>query len=185
MEVVKRRDYLAKINKIKNNKIVYTYSTRFILPMLGFTVLDFSNNLVNVHILDIDKKHIVLIFENDDDLCHNSVIKCRVNENYITEELHDDEIIVKFEIPSNHISNFNKFIQGKYSEFDNIFKKKLVMLYGNSVIQDGIEVTTYDIIYPRLEKRKALADYFNNPVENIKEVYSIPDMEYEMFKSIL
>lgn len=182
---MKRKDYLSKIGKFKDGRIKHTFSTKFLLPMINYNSLeDFLGTLVNVHINgSLANPELILVLENNTNVSRD-IVRCRINPQYVEDTLQDDEIIIRFNIPAKYLNSYAKFIEGKYSYFDNDYKEKLKSIYSDRVFPTGINVSMYDIIYPRYDKRKALASEYNVAVELIEEVIDKPDLDYEIYKSI-
>lgn len=179
---MKRKEYLAEIGKVKNNTIIHTYSTRLVLPMLGFKSTDFKR-LINVHITNLKDPQVIVILQDTDDSVVD-LVRCQINDNYIEHYRDEDELCIRFRIPDQYYTDFNKFIDGKYSQLSTKYKEVLTYMYGQGVYHKGIDVSMYDILYPRLDKRKAIAEWTGEPLELIKEVMSSPDMSYELYKSL-
>jgi hypothetical protein len=171
-----------KIGKLNNNQISYTYSTRLLLPMLGLKSSDFKK-LINVHINDNEDSYLIVIVENTDESTVD-IVRCTINDYYIEHYTNEDEICIKFKIPNAYLSDFEKFKIGNYSGFSDDYKKRLTIMYGQQVIPKGIDVSMYDVIHPRLEKRKAISERTGESLSLIKEVMSSPDLDYEIYKSI-
>ncbi len=114
----------------------------------------------------------------------------KYNSNYSHHVEDDDEIVITFNIPSMYHSDFDKFTQGKYSQFDELYKRVIVRFFGMHTIKDNYEVTEYNVIYPQEFKRRQIAErlYDKKDVKSamalIQEVLDPPDMERESFKPL-
>ena len=182
---MKRKNYLASIGKMDNNgSITYTFASKFLLPIIGFTIKDLGNSLINTHLIEGDKPELVVILDPDKNETTTFLVKMRIVSHYIIDETIDDELIIRFTISEAYYNVLDKFKKGHYSTFDEFYKRILTRYYGEGVIQNGIKVSMYDTIYPRYEKRKNLAESLGEEVKYIQEVLDSPEMDYEIYKSL-
>ncbi len=189
---MKRREYLTNIGKVrKSGAIKHTFATTFLLPTIGYCEKDFNNNLINVYIdEDLETPTLVLVIDINTFFTDDMLKRLEKNPIYAGFEKFDSEIVIKFRVPLKHHDTFRKFINGKYSEFNNEYKQVLTNIYGYKVNTIGKLVTEYDIIYPRKDKRKQIAEELSTPPNSIidytsiKEVFDRPDMEYEIYQSL-
>lgn len=184
----KRKIYLNSIGKIKDNGgIRHTYTTTFLLPTVGYSKKDFDNTLLNVHLLE-NQPVLCVVLDGTDDKYLPSLVRCRINDSYKFDEIVDDEVIIYFNIPESYIDIYQLFIQGKYSNFPESYKNKLVDIYTHKVYEDTHFVTEYNVLYPQDYKRRQIAQWLGytekDAYKRITEVLTIPDMEYENYKSI-
>lgn len=182
---MKRKNYLTSIGKMdKSGSITYTFASKFLLPIIGFTIKDLGNTLINTHIIDTDKPELVVILDPNHDDSVSMLVKMRILSHYLIDETIDDELIIKFTISEAYYNVLDKFKKGQYSAFDDFYKRILTRYYGEGVIQNGTKVTMYDTIYPRYEKRKLLAESLGIETKVIQEVLDSPEMDYEIYKSL-
>ena len=185
---MRRREYLTKIGKVrKNGSIKHTFATTFLLPTIGYCVREFNNKLINVHIDEnFDEPAIYIISDCPEDV-EDATKALKSNPIYLEHSVSEDksEMIIKFKIPVVDHNVFNKFINGKYSEFDNEYKQILTKIYSKKVDPTGLFVTEYDVIYPRKEKRMQIAKELGVNIDIIpEEVFDPPDLSYEIYKPI-
>lgn len=191
---MKRKDYLRRIGKIKDNKIKHTYSTNFLLPMLNFNLNeDFLGTLINVHLINEKQPKLVVILQNNP-LVQEDIRVCEINYNYIKHEIFKEEVVIWFNLPEQHYDDYLCFINGSYSKFSEPYKSTLRNIYGlKSIVDKNIDknnwdliklVTIYDIIHPRKIKRQLISDYLNVSIDDIQEVFDKPDMKYEEYVSL-
>ena len=65
---MKRKNYLASIGKMDNKgSITYTFASKFLLPIIGFTIKDLGTSLINTHLIEGDKPELVVILDPDKD----------------------------------------------------------------------------------------------------------------------
>ena len=168
------------------------YCCAFILPMVNINHKNLPSNFINGYIND--NYEVFLVFEKSDDndiifnhFLNNAKVKNMCFLNIIN---NNDEIIVKYKVPEKHYDNFNLFIKGKYSKFDDEYKKIIVSYFGNTTVKDNYSVTEYNTIYPQDFKRKQIAErlYDKKDIKEglklIDEVLDIPDLQRETFKTI-
>lgn len=182
---MRRREYLTNIGKIiSGGGIKHTYATSFLLPTIGYCKNDFNDKLINVHINnDFDDPRLLLIIDYDPSM-QESLARLQQNNIYVGHTINEDEAIIEFRIPHKYHDIFNKFIKGKYSEFNNEYKQILTNINGYKVNYKGRVVTIYDAIHPRKDKIKQIADELLVDISIIKEVFDIPDLEYEIYQPI-
>lgn len=164
----------------------------FILPMCNINYKNLPTNFINAYILD--EYQIIMAFDKTEDydvVFYHFLNNVKDNNKYLTGSSEDtDEILLSFKIPERHHDNYDLFKKGKYSEFDNEFKKLITNYFGNKTIKDTYHVTEYNAIYPQDFKKKQIAERLYEPkdikegLKNIKEVLEAPDMEKETFKSL-
>lgn len=182
---MKRKNYLASIGKMDNKgSITYTFASKFLLPIIGFTIKDFGNSLINTHITEGDKPELVVILDPNIDDTVSLLVKMRIVSHYLNDETIDDELVIRFTISKAYYNVLDKFKKVHYSAFDEFYKRILTRYYGEGVIQNGVKVSMYDTIYPRYEKRKNLAESLGAEVKYIQEVLDSPEMDYEIYKSL-
>ena len=80
--------------------------------------------------------------------------------------------------------NFDKFIKGNYSKFDDELKELLCRYYGRESIKSTYSATVFNTIYPQKFKRKQIADRLNVDVDLIYEVLDVIDIETEKYVSL-
>lgn len=186
---MKRREYLTNIGKIRksNNSIKHTFATTFLLPTIGYCEKEFKDNLINVHIgEDFNEPILYIIIDYDPNMdeSFNRLKSNNIYQDHIFSEC-KTEVIIKFKIPIKYHNIFNKYINGNYSGFTNEYKQILTKLYGNKVNQDGRLVSVYDIIYPRTEKLKQIANNLDVDISVLpREVFDKPDLDYEIYKPL-
>lgn len=180
---MKRKDYLNSIGKFKDGNITYTYSAKFLLPILGFTVKDLEKSLINVHIND-EGNRLYVILNPDIEETVQYIVRFRILGTFMNESHLEDEIVLEFEIPDVYTEVIKRFKVGNYSGFEEFYKRYLTKYYGANVIQNGVKVSMYDTIFPRYEKRKAIAEHLDTDIKLIQEVLDSPEMDYEIYKPI-
>lgn len=184
-----RVEYLKKYHWDKPNKrIKITDSAIYLLPMTGLSVFDFDEALINVHIKHSDTPSLVIICKNNpnDDNLNIILNKLMAYKDFLTSwtDDNDNEICIEMKIPQRLIKNYHKFIDGKYSKFDEKYKDKLISIYNREVIVDSRKLTVYSVLYPQEFKRKQIAEWLGVDWKVIHEVKDIPNINYEIYRNI-
>lgn len=167
--------------EIIKNKHIYTKSTSFILPMLGHHV-SYYKGIINCYLADFDhayddwnfNKIFVLTLENNDQLKYNSYYLSA----YIIEGNTGRKYMYVFDIPIIYFENYELFIQGKYSQFTQIYKDHLVSSIKLKPVQDH---TVYKVIYKTAGMKKEIEDRIGQLLHDSAEVFSIPDLKQETY----
>jgi hypothetical protein len=187
-----RREWLRNNKKMIGNEVIYTKSTHFIMPMIGYIADNFNsyngeyNYLINCH-LDLINNKIIVIIDNTDD--YNILKLLQYNKSNIHYEgfkSDDDEneIVLTYKIPEEHKEDFDIFLTSKYSKMSEQYKRKLVGLYGRVTNTEDYKPTKFDILYPTTFKRQQWADRLGVDISIIDEVSPELNMDYEQYKTI-
>lgn len=160
------------------------------MPMLGFSKSSYTEYFINCHILNEEEPKLVIIFDNIEDIDLNLQIY-KLKKYYTFEKIStiNDEIVVILKIPDVYIKDYNKFLQGKYSTFSEDYKKTLMKIHGSKglsgVNEKGLPlVSIYDVINPSKDKIRELENILGVKKGIIKEIYDIPNLDLEYYKSI-
>lgn len=163
----------------------------FILPMVGINHKNVPSNFINAY---IGKTYnVFVVFDKTEDydiIFYNFFEHIKKNPCYKGHIEEEDEMVIELAIHENYYNDFSLFIQGKYSEFSDVYKKIIVSYFGNKTIKDSYHVTEYNTIHPQEFKKKQIAERLYEPKDlkeglaNIKEVLEIPNLEQETFKTI-
>lgn len=180
-----------------NRTLNYKRKTKnFLLPLLETPLIHTNkdtNYLIDVLTVQSGFPQIVTIFDNIDyEPLSMDIYRLNNNSLYIDSNYDDDnkEVCLFFDIPREYRNDYELYIQGKYSQFSDKYKQLLVKTYGSGRLNTYSEITglphvsIYDAIYPTDEKRKAIASSLKCSVDDIVEVLSPPDMEFEEYKTI-
>lgn len=184
-----RVEYLRKNHWDGNGKrIKLTDSAIYLLPMVGLSIFDFDDNLINVHVKHADAPSLVIIVKNNtnDDNLAIIINKLMAYREYVDMWTDDDdrEICIEMKVPQRLVKNYHKFIDGKYSKFDERYKDKLIGIYNREVIVDNRKLTVYSVLYPQEFKRKQIAEWLGVDWKMIGEVKDIPTLNYEIYRTI-
>jgi hypothetical protein len=184
-----RVEYLKKNHWDSNGKrIKLTDSAIYLLPMVGLSIFDFDDNLINVHVKHADSPSLVVIVKNktNDDNLSIIINKLMAYREYVDMWTDDDdrEICIEMKVPQRLVKNYHKFIDGKYSKFDERYKDKLIAIYNREVIVDNRKLTVYSVLYPQEFKRKQIAEWLGVDWKMIGEVKDIPTLNYEIYRTI-
>ena len=179
-----RKDILQKEGNVKKNgEVFHTFTSRFLLPVVGTSLKDYGPMFLNAYIVQDEEPKIYVVCKNveEDVVLTTAIIRARINPNYIDTETIEDEIIIKFKINKDDLLVYKLFIAGKYSKFPEYYKQKLIKIYGKESIQNNRYVTEYNVIYPQDFKRKQIADWTGEEIKYIDEVLDSPDLDYEVY----
>jgi hypothetical protein len=186
-----RRDYLKSKGWSKLNK-----ATNFLLPMIGYTVDDFSsgykNYLINCYITkELDGKLIVICDHVDDEDFNVFMYRNEVNPCYEGSTLDDDEkeVQITYQIPDRYREDYLKIVDSKYSQISKSYKDRLTSIYGRKTNPDDYKATMYDALYPTEFKRKQIAERLGYDVKGkdwliIEEVLDKLELDRNVFQSI-
>lgn len=184
-----RIEYLKKNHWDNNGKrIRLTDSAIYLLPMVGLSIFDFDNTLINVHVKHSESPSLVIIVKNNtnDDNLAIIINKLMAHKEYVDMWTDDDdrEICIEMKVPQRLVKNYHKFIDGKYSKFDEKYKDKLISIYNREVIVDNRKLTVFSVLFPQAFKRKQIAEWLGVDWKMIDEVKDIPTLNYEIYRTI-
>lgn len=184
-----RIEYLKKHHWDNNGKrIKFTDSSIYLLPMVGLSIFDFDDKLINVHVKHGESPSLVIICKNhlNDDNLAIVINKLVAHKEYVNTWTDDDdkEICIEIKVPQRLVKNYHKFIDGKYSKFDERYKDKLISIYNREVIVDNRKLTVYSVLYPQEFKRKQIAEWLGVDWKLIDEVKDIPTFNYEIYRNV-
>jgi hypothetical protein len=164
----------------------------FILPMVDINHKTLPKpQFINCYI--DNEYHIYLIFDKDEDfeeLSQGFLNYIKEDNEYIVScEEETDEYIIKFKIPQESESDFDYYLKGSYSKFDETYKNKLLLYFGRNSSKgensDGLPlVNIINIIYPENIKRLQIAKRLDVDVSLIHEVFDPPDLTINIYKPI-
>lgn len=162
----------------KNKK--YNKSAIFLLPMLGLSNKVFGD-FYNVYYKTIynnnqDEKRIYLVYNiiKINNTITNNIIN---NENYINNYYLDGFQVFIYRVPNNYLRDFILFYNGKYNSFSKEYKELLINFY--SIFNKKIDLNKILNTLPKY--REELADNLNVNIQDINEIYPIPDEIEETF----
>jgi hypothetical protein len=146
----------------------YTFTTKFILPLLFNTAIDhtklFNESFINAYIADISNK------ENDDKihLLFSDYPSISIQQNLpdpiLEYETDEGYYILVYDLPKKYTKTYINFLEGNYSHFDKKAKEKIVSFW--NVNEDTL---LYGILY---KKGSKLIDFWK---ENFnKDLTSFP-----------
>jgi len=111
-----RIEYLKRNHWDNNGKrIRFTDSSVYLLPMVGLSIFDFDNKLINVHVKHAETPSLVIICKNhlDDDNLAIIINKLIAHREYVNTWTDDDdkEICIEMKIPQRLVKNYHKFFK--------------------------------------------------------------------------
>lgn len=177
----KRREWIGSLNYKKQAK-------NFVLPMLDIKIAEYGPYLIDCCVEMGGFPQIVIILDNSEsEQLKMLVYKLQLFYSYLDSDFDDDqkEIVMKFDVPVEYKKDFEHFLSGSYSKFSDLYKNKLIKLYGRETCAEFAKFSMFDVIHPTEKKRKERAESLNhNEWQDIKEVLSKPDLEFEEYKKI-
>ncbi len=161
---------------LKKNKSCF-----FILPFLGHPSYWYYG-LINTYLGDETNKpefNLNKIF-----------VQVKVYDNKLTDipyfnqfyRLEDNTYMYVYNIPSKYQDDYTKFYQGKYSQMSENAKELICKLSG---IKPIINSDVFRILYKTAEQRYKVEQSIGQKLPDDAELYSIPDMELEIYNSPL
>jgi len=170
---------------IEENKIKTNYTTIFLLPMIGYDRLFYSDELISAYIIDDDKPKLAIVFENSDTVELQRCIEILGrNREFISMDYDDDnkEVVLIMNIPKYYMIDYNMFIIGRYSKFSNAYKELLLDVHGRKT-GNGECIMMVDALHPDLKARKYKADKMGCNPDDLPngEVMSVPTISEEQY----
>lgn len=187
---------------IEKKKIKPTKCGLLLLPVLGHIVElkpkglfmreQMTKYLVDIYLIDAEQPKLVSVFddvENEKEEEFNWLMYKLTNDFTFFDHFKDSdsgELACINQIPKDFHKDYKRFLDGKYTEFSDELKDRLIAAHGratnNSMRDNGLPgLTVFDIINPSDRKKKQFADIIGTNVKNIKEVYDSPNIEDEIF----
>ena len=162
----------------------YNKSSLYILPMIARTIPDFPG-FVNCYIRDINRpklnKHIFIVQDE-------AVIpKLFFNKNpfLLSNYSIKGYKVWVYKTPDTLLDDYYKFIEGKYSQFSERYKKILCKTFPKLLVNNITGVVkrhpNYAIIYPTIADREVLEKELGARIPKDAEIYSSPNLEEETF----
>ena len=181
-------DLESKVNK--------SYS--FVLPMVFNTISDVSTgrvlskglptDLINVYIGDKDypdlKRHLFLLYQKNDSKNYEEFNVRMINklQYYMDYDVEYNNKIYQmyvFQIPDSCIHLYELFIEGRYSDFDDVYKQHILTFFRVSS-KDVIG----DILYKREKHFELLEEIYDLDIPRDQECMSKPNLKFEIFRNI-
>ncbi len=168
--------------KLKSNK-----TRQFLVPLLGYPLSYYTDHFIEAYVVPDDDPRLVCIFENinNEDL-EIHLIRLE-NHHCFVRKYKDDknkELVYIFDIDGIFIKDFNRFLDGKYSELSGRMRAILEREYGKTTILDSHLATMFDTLYPTPRKIKQLADHLGVEESEIVEVLDKPNIDNEIYRNI-
>jgi len=182
-----------KVNTIKpvgpENNITYelsiakrTKASLFILPMLpGYRVTyHFNTRLLNCFIGTHRRDNVIALlyrFSAKQDFIKFENMLSELDYFIDSEDISNKTVLYTFDIPIEHLDNYAAFIEGRYSEFDDNYKKRILKFHNN-----GKTSTLGKILYKDPSRKEELEKVLDLSIAIDKdaELYSIPNLEEEI-----
>ena len=181
-----------KINTIKaigpSNNVTYelsiakrTKASLFILPMLpgNRAKYYFDTRLLNCFIGTHKHKNVIALlyrFSAEQDFIQFEKMLMGLDYYMESEDLSKRTVLYTFKIPDDHLENYTFFIDGKYSEFLEKYKVRILRFHNS-----GKSSTLGKILYKDPTRKEELEKLLelNIEIDKNAELYSIPNLEEE------
>lgn len=186
----KRLECLDNQGYIQNGLVKHTRTTRFLMPLIGISEASIGyicpKLLINAHVKNVEEKFIFVILNKLDypEESRDYTIIQNLNENFVDYIEEDEEIILMYKIPNHFNSDYDKILEGKYSETSIEYKQIITRVYGTGRNKEDHLPSIYDCLFPTDAKRLEYANFLNVDVKLINEVSSKPNLDYEIYKTI-
>tara|TARA_R100000900_G_scaffold108076_1_gene83826 strand:+ start:2905 stop:3672 length:768 start_codon:yes stop_codon:yes gene_type:complete len=188
-EVKKFKYKINTIKKVVKNNVMYydlltatrTKSSTFILPMLGGERrLFFWNKLfMNAFTGIEDKKNcIVLLYKFSIDPLFLKFEKALKTFRSFSEKIDIDpyHVLFIFDIPKEHVKNYKKLKQGKYSEMDENYKFHILEFHGLEMNDQVAHV-----LWKSEKRRKAMEKKLDAKIDLNSELLTAIDFDNELY----
>ena len=166
------------------NKV--TKSNIFVRSMLGYSFDFYGENFHNCYIGgDAQKDVLYLTFKKPilDQTKFNKILETlSIDEYFIGYKTSEDWCIVKMYVPMQYLNDFNKFVNGKYSQMSEDFKENLLSILLRYDKTKTLFSRTKACLYPTKEARKHLSEALGVTIDKDAEVASVPNMDIERYR---
>jgi hypothetical protein len=185
-----RLEWLENNGYVQDGKIVHTRTTKFLMPLIGISEYSIGyihpKIFINAHVKNYNEKYIYVILDKKNyfEQCKEYIVLQNLNEHYKDLYSNDFEYVLVYEIPKHFHEDFDKILNGKYSKTNGYYKDIICKIYGAGRFYDDHRPSIYDCLEPTDQKRKLYADFLGVDKKEIKEVSSIPNEQYEIYKDI-
>jgi hypothetical protein len=174
------------VNNLDNKR---NYTTMFLMPALGVNFSNMPKQFISSFLIDGDKPQIVLILDTSGDVKNPlELFETRIKTDLIRIDSFPDtnEIAYIYEFPDRYKIDYNLFIVGMFSKLSIKYKELLLNQYGR-ITGNGNSITMVDALFPEGKAREYRAKQLGVKVSDLPngEVMSIPNMEYELYASLL
>ncbi len=177
-----------RVEYIKQNKIETTYTTLFLLPMLGFSKKFWGDDFISAYLIDKLKAKVAVVFQNTHSEDLKEIIDVLQSHDEYEESYFDDEereVVVILKLPTEYKDDLYSFKKGRYREFSNDYKEVLLDVHGR-LTGDGKGIYMVDALHPDWKAKKYKADQLGVSPNDLPngETMSIPDLYNEEYRRI-
>lgn len=153
----------------------------FILPLLGYPMYWYYG-LINCYLGDETNKPEFTL--------NKIFIQVKVYDNKLTGlpyfnqfyKLEDHTYMYVYNIPKQYEDDYTKFYEGRYSEMSESSKDLICKLSG---VKPVMSSTVYKVLYKTTDQRQKIEELIGQILPDSAELYSIPDMDSEVYSSLL
>ena len=134
----------------------------------------YDSYLINAY-LDKTTRFLFLMYRfSNDDIYKKLELELSKHPNFITCIDQNELVLFKFKIPDKFLPDIDLFLQGKYSMFCEILKKKLVDFHGNK------DINPVQVVYKMSNLRHNWEKQLNMKIDEALELDSIPNINHEI-----
>lgn len=178
---MKGDNYIDEINPKEAIVIRKSKATFFILPLLGQPSYWYYG-LMNCYLGDeINKPELTL---------NKIFIQVKSYDNklngipYFNQfyKLEDNTYMYVFNIPDKFVDDYERFCKGEYSKMSETAKQLICKLSGVKPIMNS---TVYKVLYKTLDQKNKVEQLIGQVLPDSAELYSIPNMESELYNTSL
>jgi hypothetical protein len=174
------------VNNLDNKR---NYTTMFLMPALGVNFSNMPKQFISSFLIDGDRPQIVLILDTSGNIKNPlELFETRVKADLIRIDSFPDtnEIAYIYDFPPRYRVDYNLFMIGMFSKLSIKYKELLLNQYGR-ITGNGNSITMVDALFPEGKAREYRAKQLGVKVSDLPngEVMSIPNMEYELYASLL
>ncbi len=161
----------------------------FLMPSLGVNFSNMPKQFISSFLIDGDRPQIVLILDTSGDIKNPlELFENRIKADLIRIDsfIDTNEIAYIYEFPYRYKVDYNLFMIGMFSKLSIKYKELLLNQYGR-ITGNGNSITMVDALFPEGKARDYRAKQLGVKVSDLPngEVMSIPNMEYELYASLL
>lgn len=187
--------WLENNGYLNSGTIKNTRTTKFLMPLIGVSEKELDNHcldmFINAYIKNKEELTLYVVLNKLDfpEESMQFIILQNLNEHYLCFMENDQEYIIEYEIPEHFREDFDKILDGKYSETSAPYKQIMTRVHGIRKDDNDPACFIYEVIYPTDRKRELKAKDLSvghSIIDKsiIKEVSSKPNLEYEEYVSI-
>jgi len=164
-----------------NLQMDHTRSTTYILPLLGNNRADFPSDshtfLGDVNREEFKNKILLLIKKRTDPWFVQNLESLILKEEYETSyDCNNNYLMLVYNIPEKYKDNYFKFKEGKYSLFDDEYKRKVLSFHNL-----GTHSAIGKVLYRDITLYKEWEKVLGVPIPRTQEIGNMPNLKEEYY----